>query len=149
MAGLLIHIPSGEVSLSAGVAKTALEVTAAANHRVKLLGVEIFFKGISTTDTPVKVDLARITTTGTGTAGTALKNDVDDDETIQTTFEFASSVEPTYGNVIKTWEVHPQTGLIFYFPMGQEIVINGGDLFGVRCNAAQAQTVSVNLLIEE
>ena len=130
MAGLLFHIPSGEVSLSAGVAKTVLEVLAAANHRAKVLAVEVFFKGTSTTDTPVKVDIARITTTGTGSAGTTVKNDADDDEVVQTTFEFNSTVEPTYGAVLKTWEIHPQTGLILAFPLGQEIIINGGDLLG-------------------
>jgi hypothetical protein len=58
--------------------------------------------------------------------------------------------EPTtYGAIMRTWEVHPQTGLIAYFPLHDEIKIKGGNEVGVRCNGAQAQTVSVNLVVEE
>ena len=149
MAGLLFHIPSGEIALSAATAQTLLEVLAAANHRAKVLGINFFGKGVSTTGTPIKIDIARITTTGTGTAGTTIKNNADDGETIQTTFEFDHSVEPTYGAILQTWEVHPQTGMILHFPLGQEVIINGGDLLGVRATAAEAVTCTCNLLMEE
>lgn len=149
MAGLNLHFPSGEVALSAGVRKTPITVIAAASHRVKIKGVEVFFKGTSATDTPVKIEIYRFSADGTGSAGTLYVNDENDAETIQTTGKVNYSADPTLGNIIKTWEVHPQTGLIVYFPLGEELVIKGGNKLGVACTAAQSQTVSVNLYIEE
>ena len=149
MAGMIIHMPSGEVSLVAATVKTVIEATAAANHRFKLLGLEVFGKGVSTTDTPILVSLVRKTAAGTGTAGTEVKNDPDDAGTIQTSFVANNTVEGTIGDVLKNWEVHPQTGLIVYFPLGQEVIVPTAGIVAVRCTAAQAQTVSVNLIAEE
>ncbi len=149
MAGLNLHYPSGEVSLSAAAAKTVITAVAAANHRIKIKGVEIFFKGTSPTDTPVKIRFYRFATDGTGTTGTLYVNDENAGETIQTTGKINYTAEPTAGNVFKMWEVHPQTGLVVYFPPGEEIVIKGGNKAGIDMTAAQAQTVSVNLYLEE
>lgn len=149
MAGLLLHFASGEVSLSAGVAKTPISVIAAANHRVKVKGVEVFFKGTSATDTPVKITFARFTSDGTGTAGNLYPNDENAGETVQTTGKTNYSAEPTLANVLKVWDVHPQTGLIYSFPLGDELVVKGGNKLALTCTAAQAQTCSVNLLLEE
>ena len=149
MAGVRFHGTSGEVSLSAATAKTPIEITAAANQRVLVKGIEVFFKGTSSTDTPVPVVIKRMTTTGTGTTLTFEKNNEGDDETIQTSGKINDTVEPTYGNTIKTWEIHPQTGLILFFPFGDELVIKGGNKIGIQVTAAQAQTVVVNLYLEE
>ncbi|MBM4069630.1 MAG: hypothetical protein FJ271_11865 [Planctomycetes bacterium] len=149
MAGLNLHYPSGEVSLSAGTAKTPITVVAAANYRVKIKGIEVFFKGTSPTDTPAKIQFYRFTSDGTGSTGTLYNNNEDDSETIQTTGKIAYSAEPTLGNVFKIWEVHPQTGLVVYFPPGEEIVLKGGNKMGIQVTAAQNQTVSINLYLEE
>lgn len=149
MAALNLHYPSGEVSLGAGTAKTPITVVAAANHRVKIKGVEVFFKGTSPTDTPVLIKFYRFTTDGTGSSGTLYNNNEDDSETIQTTGKIAYTAEPTLGNVFKIWEVHPQTGLVVYFPPGEEIILKGGNKMGIQCTAAQAQTASINLYLEE
>ena len=53
------------------------------------------------------------------------------------------------GNNMKTWEVHPQTGLINWFPPGEEISVKGGNEIGIRMTAAAAQTVSCNVYYEE
>ena len=71
-------------------------------------------------------------------------------ETPQGTYKHTYTVEPTtYGVNIKTWEVHPQTGIIYMFPVGQEVKVKGGTITGLRMTAAQGQTVVVNPLIEE
>ncbi len=149
MAGLNLHYPSGEVTLSASTPKTPITLVAAANHRVKIKGVEVFFKGTSATDTPAKIIFYRFVTDGTGSTGTLYNNNEDDSESIQTTGKINYSAEPTLGNQFKIWEVHPQTGLVVYFPPGEEIIVKGGNKIGIQITSAQVQTVSVNLYLEE
>ena len=150
MAGVKVSVPSGEVSLSAGVAKTVLSLKAAANHRALVKSIKVFFKGIVTTDTPVKIRLVRITTdSGTGSAITEVKVNEADNETIQSVGRHTFTVEPTIGDVLETWEIHPQTGLVVFYPPDDELVIIGGNEVALEMTAAQAQTVSANLTIEE
>ena len=151
MAGLLVDAVAAEVALTATTARTVLTITAAANHRVKILGYHVSFKGTSNTDEPVKFELARITTDGgTSSALTLLKRNNSDDETIQTTARHSYTAEPSaYGDVLISDRIHPQTGHVIYFPLGQEIPVKGGQIFGARLTAAQNQTVSVKLVIDE
>ena len=149
MAGVNFHIPSNEVSLSAGTAKTVLQLVAAANHRVKVKGISVFFKGTSNTDTPVKIRLLRQADAGTSSAATPVKNSDSDDETLQTTGRHSATVEPTAGDVLQMWEVHPQTGLVFFFPLGEEVIVKGSGRLGIECTAAQGQTVAANFYGEE
>jgi hypothetical protein len=150
MADLKLSVPTGEVSLSAGTAKTVLLMKAPANQRLKILGFEIFFKGTSPTDTPVKCELIRVTSDGTGTAVTPAPNDDDQAETPQGTYKANYSAEPSYGSAtLRVWEIQPQTGIIYMFPQGQEIRVKGGNLIGLRMTASQSETVSVNAIVEE
>lgn len=142
MAGVGFHVPSNEVSLSATTAKTVLQVVAASNHRIKISGWGVAFKGTSPTDTPVRVRLLRQTTAGTMSSATVVKNNDADDETLQVTAQYNATAEPTAGDVIKTIEVHPQAGYAEILPFGQEIIVKGGGRLGIECYAAAAQTVA-------
>jgi hypothetical protein len=151
VADLILNVPTGEISLVAATAKTVLMAKAPTNQRLKIKGIEIFGKGISPTDVPMKIELSIITTDGgTATTITPQANDNELAETPQGTYKANYSVEPTtYGANLRVWEVHPQTGLIVYFPMHDEPTLKGGTIFGVRVTAAAAQTLSANLIIEE
>jgi hypothetical protein len=150
MADLNLSVPTGEVSLGAGTPKTVLLMKAPANQRLKILGFEIFFKGTSPTDTPVKCELIRVTSDGTGSAITPAANDDDEAETPQGTYKANYTVEPSYGSAtLRVWEIQPQTGIIYMFPQGQEVRVKGGNLIGLRMTATQAETVSVNAIVEE
>ena len=152
MADLILNIPTGEVALTAATAKTVFSMTAPANQRLKLKGIELFFKGTSATDTPVKCELSLVTTEGAAIATTATpaKNDNDMAETAQGVYKTNYTSEPsTYGANLRTWEVHPQTGLVLYFPLHDEPRLKGGTEMALRLTAAQAQTVSVNAIVEE
>ena len=142
-------MPSGEVSLTAATVKTVLEWAAATNHRIKVLGIQVFGKGVSTTDTPILVSLVRKSAAGTGTAVTEVKNDTDDAGTIQTVAISNDTAEGTVTDTLQNWEVHPQTGLAIFFPLGQEPIVPSAGIMAIRCTAAQAQTVSCNVTIEE
>ena len=149
MAGVFFYMDTGEVSLTATTAKTALEITAAANHRVLIHEINVMFKGTTVTNEPVTVQLTRFATTGTGTSGTAQKYDPDYSETIQATWKYNDTVEPGSQTVLKTWAIHPQSGVIYPLPIDRPIPLPGGDLIGIRCTADDAVTVLVSILAEE
>lgn len=153
MAGIIVDFNSGEVSLTATVAKTVLQIAAAAHHRVKLLKACLSGKGIVVTDTPMKVRILRQTDAGTMTTGT---NDVHRtvrdrsvDETLQTSVFINATAEPTPAGVHEMLELHPQNMVMWYYPTGQEQIIKGGDRLGFEFTAAQNQTVVVSGAYEE
>lgn len=153
MAALNFTVTVGEVSVTS-TPKTFILLTAPSNQRVKVKGIEIFGKGTSNTDTPVKVELLKAASITGGTPGTApvtAPTDGDLAETIQTAATGNYSAEPTFNSssVPRTWEVHPQTGIVVYFPMHDEIVLKGGTVLALRLTANQTETMSINLLCEE
>lgn len=150
MADLNLQVSVGEVSVTS-TPKTQLTIKAPANQRLKIKGFEVFGKGTSTTDTPVKVEIGLVTADsvpGTSTP-TVTPHDGDYAETAQGTYKTGYSTEPTYGNILRTWEVHPQTGLIVYFPLHDEIKLKGAQELGVRLTSTQAETMSLNAIVEE
>jgi len=150
MSGVRFRASSGEQALGAGVAETVLQVVAAANHRVKITELCVTFKGVLATDTPVNCKIFRQTGAGTSAAATVVKENDADDETLQTTARNAFSSEPaTDDALIDEFLVHPQTGMKQFFPLSQEIPVKGGNRVGVKCTAAQAQTVVVSLAGDE
>jgi hypothetical protein len=129
MAGVLAHVNSGEVSLTATVAKSILQIKAPTNQRLIIRTLRFFGKQpAGGTDTPVKIRLTRSTANfGTFTTATASKNDPNDGETLQATCGSAASVEPTSptdGGL--WWELQPQTCILEPLAPGQEIKIPGG-----------------------
>jgi hypothetical protein len=152
MADLNLQINAGEVAVT-NVAKTFLTMKAPTNQRIKIKGFEICGKGTSNTDTPVKVELGLITTdgqTGTATAVTPGPHDGDFAETPQGSYFKNYGTEPTtYGAILRTWEVHPQTGLFIYFPMHDEIKLKGGQELGVRMTSNQNETLALVAVVEE
>ena len=66
MAGLKFIAHTADIALTAGAAKTVLQIIAPTNHRVKLLGFGVDFDGISAVDVPVDVRVA-IGSSGAGT----------------------------------------------------------------------------------
>ena len=149
MSGIFFTMNTPEVSLVATTAKTIFEMTAAANHRVFLHEISIMFKGISVSNEPVTIELTRFATTGTGTAGTSQKVDPDYSETLQATWKYNDSVEPATQTVLRTWYIHPQSGMIYPLPFDRSIPIPGSDLIGIRCTADDAVTVGAYFVAEE
>ncbi len=150
MADLLLQINVGECSVTS-TTKSFFTVKAPANQRLKIKGFEIFGKGTSNTDTPVKVEVGKITADAVGGTSTPTTSAADTEcgETPQGTYKTGYASEPTYGNIFRTWEIHPQTGLVYYFPLHDEIRLKGGDEIGLRMTSNQSETVSLVVLVEE
>ena len=101
----------------------------------------------------MKVEIGNISSdgeTGTATAVTPTPVDADDAETPQGTYYKAYGTEPTtYSNVMRTWECHPQSSIINYFPLGDELIIAGGKEIGIRMTSNQNETMALNVIVEE
>ncbi len=149
MAGVGFYMTVAEIALSAATAKTIIEVTAGASHRARIDHIGFFFDGTAVTNEPVVVELIRIGTGGTGTAGAPVLLDPDMSETLQVDFVSNLSVEPTGITVLKTWNIHPQSGYEVILPLTRPIWLPGSDLIGIRCTAPDAVNVLVNIEGEE
>ena len=140
---------TAEIALTAATAKTVIQLVAASNHPVKLLGWGVFFDGTSSTAEPVVVELLRQTTAGTMTSLTPVKVDPGRDETLQTTAQHTATAEPTAGDVLARRNVHPQSGYEVMYPFGQEMIIPGGGRIGIRCTAPAGVNVAAEMRFEE
>lgn len=153
MAAFQAQATTAEQALVAATAKTLLQVVAAANHRVKVLGWGIFFDGTSTTAEPVQVRLLRQATAigGTPTAVVLTKRDNSLAETILTTAAIygGTPAEPTAGDVIEVLEVHPQSGYQIMYPLGAEPIIGGGGRIAIEATAPGAVNARVTVIVEE
>lgn len=152
MAALQFQVSVQEGSFTS-TAKTAYTVTAPTNQRVKLKGLRVFGKGTSNTDTPVKIEIMTYASITGGTAGTVVTSKTDGDwsETIQSVIAGNYTAEPTYttGVTVDVWEVHPQTGIVVFWPLHDELVAKGGTGFAVRVTTNQAETLSITGTFEE
>lgn len=127
--------------------ETLIQLVAAANHRVLITRVEILFDGTSSTAEPVNVTLTRQSGAGTSSSLTPVKLDDSLAETLQTTALKTFTAEPTIGDLLATWHVHPQTGLIWTPPT--DLIIGGGDRVGLRGLAAASVNCNASIYFEE
>lgn len=152
MAGVLLHVNSGEVALVAATAKSVLQIKAPANQRLLLKNLKFFGKqAAGGTDTPVKVRMTRSTANfGTFTAATPGKNDPNDGETVQSTAGSNATVEPTSPTDSGLWwEFQPQSGVLDPPPFAQEIKVPGGQSVQFECTSVATPTVLLTVSYEE
>ena len=150
MAGIHASASVDGVALAAATAKTVLQITAAANHRVLLRGFRLSLDGVAGDGVPVRWGLYRQTTAGTMTAVTEVLLDDDVSETLQTTCFHTATAEPTTAaDPIKQGRVHPQTGYGEDLPFERPIHIGGGDRLALVCTAAAIVNVNASFDFEE
>ena len=146
----VVATTEGEVALAAATAKTVLQIVAPTNQRLAILGFSISFDGILATAEPVQVDLVVQTTAGTSSAGTPVKEMVGlGSEAIQTTSRKTITVEPTTTDVLRRYEVHPQSGREVRFGLDDEIILAGGTRLGIRCTAPAIVNCVAHISVEE
>jgi len=139
----------GEVALVAATAKTILQALAPTNQRLALRSFGVAFDGVSGSAEPVLVELVRQTTAGTMSAASEVLEDDSLPETPQGTGTKNASAEPTTGAVIKSYNVHPQSGFERAFGPDEEILVKGGGRLGLRCTAPAGVNVTGFLSFEE
>jgi hypothetical protein len=136
---------ASEVALSAATAAVVLRVNAASDRPVAIDRLRVSFNGIDATDEPALVQLVRLSDNGTMTAVTPAKLNDSLAEAIGATAAKKNSAEPTTGDVLATWYVHPQTGLIEPFSPDCRPMIGGGDRVGVEITAPDAVDCCVEI----
>lgn len=147
MAGLELIANSGTQALAADTAETVLQLTAAAQHRIKIKGFSVTLAGTSARDLIVRV--LRQGTAGTsGTSVTPVKVDPAAAETIQTGAATNFSAEPTAGDVLQYKRL--QSGYEKSFPLGQELLVPGGGRIAVEVTSVGATaSVAAEFFFEE
>lgn len=148
MSGVMFEAVTAEIATGTS-AKTLLQVVAASNHRILIKELSISFDGTNNAHAPIQVRVLRQTSAGTMSALTVVKGNDSDDETLQTTAQHTSTSEPTSGDVLATYFVHPQTGFLWQAPFGRKIVVKGGGRIGVEVTAANDVGAVVTVKGEE
>ena len=137
------------VSVTPGVnPETLVQIEAAANHRIEVLGMDIGLGGSTPATTPIPLDWIIQTNGGTNpTALTAQKQDRGYDETITGTFQGydgGTAVEPTDdGAILCALSLHQQGFLPWRPPF--PLVAKGAERIGLRYKSATAVAVNLTL----
>lgn len=125
---------NGPVSLSAATDTTLIQIHANTGTAV-VIGFGVSFNGVTAAAVPVKVDLLRQTTAGTGTTTTPLKLDTTDGASGKVATRIYT-VEPTASDIIRSWYVTPIGGLLTVsFSTDEEIYLANTERLGLRVNA--------------
>jgi len=150
MAGIRFTLQTG-VNATTTSKVTQLQVLAPANQRVLIKEISISFEGTTNTGEPVLVEMARQSTAGTGgSAVTPRKLDTGYAETIQASaLENIVTAQPTETFVQRSEKIHPQGGFNWYSRFGDEIVVAGGDRFGIAITAGASVDCVVTMVCEE
>lgn len=150
MAGLRVTAENtAAVALAAATQKTAIQLNAPANQRLKIQRIGIFFDGASPTAVPVLAELLIVTTAGTNTALTLNKIVSSDSETIQTTAGENASAEGTNSTRLDQWLIHPQMGVDISYAFGQEKIVVGGGRIAIKLTAPAVVNVRCKIDFEE
>jgi hypothetical protein len=128
---------------------TLIQIKAPTNQRVKITEISVSFAGTTNTNAPIQVQGMIQTTAGTASAGTPKPTDGDVQETIQTSTQITFTGEPTYSSILRSWYVHPQTGIVVPLSLKKPIVLKGGTYFGLVVLAANAVAGSAYIEFEE
>lgn len=139
-----------EPGIATGTAlKTLIQLAAAANHAIKINEVAIGFHGVDNVQEPILVQLVRQTTAGTMTSLTLFKNDDSVADSLDTSAQHTATVEPTTTDILRSWTVHPQTGLAFMFPEDTRPLVGAGDRVGLIVTSANDIAADPTLVFEE
>lgn len=129
--------------------KTVMSLTNAANVRIAVRGFSINFDGISSTAGSAEVQLVIHSSSGTFSAMTLSKDLRGTTEAIGTSGNFNASAEPSVSAILRSYEINQMTGYERAFAPDEEIVLAGGERFGIQVRASSAVNVHGFINAEE
>lgn len=129
--------------------KTIASLTNAANIRLAIRGWSINFDGVSSTAGSAEVQLVIHSSSGTFSAMTLSKDLRGTTEAIGTSGNFNASAEPSVSAILRSYEINQMTGYERAFAPDEEIVLAGGERFGVQVRASSAVNVHAFINAEE
>jgi hypothetical protein len=142
--------PSSVVALTGGVAKTVQQLVSPANQACMMKKIHTTYDGTSSTATPGLNALYLQTSAGTASALSPVKYPrSDESETLQSTGQTNFTVEPSYGNLVWRYHVHPQLGFVYEWAYGDLFKCVGGGRIGLVLNYAAAVNAQPTFHYEE
>lgn len=136
---------SADVALAAATAKYVLGVKAHANSGLLLKSLAVEFQGIVATGEPVLVELYYCTwaTNSPGTSSTSETPSQGSGRVLTAGFTAGRNwtADPTVVTLLEPHFVHPQAGVIYQVPLGDEYDCALAEGFVLRCTAAAAVDV--------
>lgn len=152
MAGINAYAAWPVTALNANTL-TVMQIAAPTNQRLRITALEMSFDGTNSANTPAAVSLER-QTGGTFTNTAVLPKKTNDPsgtgETIQASTKNTQSVAPTSGDVMRQFYVPVFGGLVIYpFAPGQEVMVPGGTILGVKVTTTALVNCFGGLCYEE
>ena len=141
---------SGDQSLTASTAETVIQTVTGSTRKLQWIGFTVSFASVTSTETPVLIEILTQTTAGTASAATPVAL-VQTDPAAIFTAQHTFTAEPTAGTVIRALRLTPIGGTIVYnFPPGQEIEQSVSTRIGLRLTAGANQSnVRTEVIVQE
>ena len=138
MAGRIGIARAAEQAIAVDTAETIVQLLAAANHAILIDEIGIGFDSVAATDEPVLVELVRQSDAGTSSSLTIVKADDNQGDTFDTSALSVITAEPTTGDVLRSWRVHPQAGLIYQPTERAPLIVKAAGRLGLRVTSKEA-----------
>jgi len=132
MARLRFVLPTTAEVAPTTAPKTIIQVGAPANQRVAIRGFSVSFDGVQSSGAAAEVQLCIQSSSGTASAATLGKDVLGTTEAIQSTGLVNFTAEPSITTILRSYNVHPQTGYERAFAEDEEIELSGGSRLGIR-----------------
>lgn len=140
---------SAEVACVTATAKTVASLTNAANVRLAIRGYSVAFDGVSSTAGSAIVQLVIHSSSGTFSAATLNKTRRGSTEALGTSGNFNASAEPSISAILWSNEVNQMTGYERAFAPDEEIVLAGGERFGIVVTVSSSVNCHASIMAEE
>jgi hypothetical protein len=135
--------------LAIGVAETLWQLRTQSNRQASIRELSVSFSGSNATDTPVKCEILRYSSSGTAATFTPRRWDMND-PLATTQAATAFSAEPTAGEILFPFRLTPNNGvLVMQYAQDARFSIPINSWFGFRCTAAAVVNVTTHVAFEE
>lgn len=134
MSGVRGFMEVSGLTVTATETLTLIQLVAATDHPIAILGWSVGFNSIAAADEPIAVQLLIQTTAGTAAGGTTIRQR---DRTQSVTFDTNGqlgdfSAEPTPSDQFPVKMVHPSSGYEIWYPEKKAIVVASAERIGLR-----------------
>jgi hypothetical protein len=126
--------------------RTLIQLQAPTSREIVIHELAVSFSGIDNLAVPIEVQLLRQVDAGTASSLSIAKSDDSDVHTVQSSAQEAFTVEPTAGSIVRSWFVHPQSGIVYQPVAGQTLTMQGGDRLGVRVVTPDVSVAAVGYI---
>lgn len=152
MAGLIGYATWPAANINANTL-TVMQLVAPTNQRLRILGYEVSFDGTNSANAPAVVVVER-QTGGTFTNNAVTPKKVNDPsgslETLQASTKNTQTVAPTSGDTLHQFNLPVFGGTLVYpLPPGQEDMVTGGTIIGVKVTTTAQVNCNGGIRYEE